>query len=57
VFAIRVVAVVLLFIAAFVLMPVYGSTGVAMGVMIGSIAVAILLGIAAARFTRPRARD
>jgi hypothetical protein len=38
-------------------MPVYGSTGVAMGVMIGSIAVAILLGIAAARFTRPRARD
>ena len=52
VFAIRVVGVVLLFIAAFALMPVYGATGVAMGVASGSVAVAILLGFAAAHLTR-----
>jgi O-antigen/teichoic acid export membrane protein len=54
VFAIRVVGVVLLFIGAFALMPLYGSSGVAMGVAIGSVAVAILLGFAAANLTRSR---
>ena len=52
VFAIRVVGVVLLFIAAFALMPAYGATGVAMGVATGSVAVAILLGFAATHLTR-----
>ncbi|MES3091814.1 lipopolysaccharide biosynthesis protein [Sphingomonas aerolata] len=54
VFAIRVVGVILLFIGAFALMPLYGSSGVAMGVAIGSVAVAILLGFAAANLTRSR---
>lgn len=35
-------------------MPLYGSSGVAMGVAIGSVAVAILLGFAAANLTRSR---
>ena len=39
---------------AFALMPLYGSSGVAMGVAIGSVAVAILLGFAAANLTRSR---
>jgi hypothetical protein len=52
VFAIRAVGVGLLFVAAFVLMPAYGSAGIAAAVATGSVAVAILLGFAAARMTR-----
>jgi len=42
----------LLFVAAFALMPTYGSAGIAAAVASGSVAVAILLGFAAARMTR-----
>jgi O-antigen/teichoic acid export membrane protein len=52
VFAIRAVGVLLLFVTAFALMPTYDSTGVAAAVAVGSVAVAILLGFAAARMTR-----
>lgn len=55
VFAIRAAGVVLLFAAAFALMPAHGSTGIAAAVAAGSITVAILLGLAAARMTRGRA--
>ncbi|MDD1452375.1 hypothetical protein NHF48_017945 [Sphingomonas sp. H160509] len=42
----------MLFVTAFALMPTYDSTGVAAAVAVGSVAVAILLGFAAARMTR-----
>jgi len=41
-----------MFVAAFALMPAYGSAGIAAAVAAGSVAVAILLGFAAARMTR-----
>ena len=55
VFAIRAAGVAVLFGAAFVLMPLYGSAGIAAAVTTGSIVVAILLGFAAAKMTRPPA--
>lgn len=54
VLAIRAAGVVLLFAAAFALMPIYGATGVAMAVTVGSAGVAALMAVAAVRLTRVR---
>jgi O-antigen/teichoic acid export membrane protein len=53
VFAIRAAGVVVLFVAAFALMPLYGATGVAIAVTIGSAAVAAMMVVASLRLTRP----
>ncbi|WP_445190991.1 lipopolysaccharide biosynthesis protein [Sphingomonas sp. Tas61C01] len=57
VFAIRTCGVAVLLGAAFVIVPEHGATGMAIAVLAGSTAVALLLGIAAARVTREAPAD
>lgn len=57
VFAIRTCGVAVLLAVAFAIVPEYGATGMAIAVLAGSIAVALLLALAAARVTRGNGAD
>lgn len=51
-FAARAVSVILLLVSMFALMPAHGAIGAGVGVFVGSLAAALLLGVAAMRFAR-----
>jgi O-antigen/teichoic acid export membrane protein len=57
VFAIRTCGVAVLLAVAFAIVPEDGATGMAIAVLAGSIAVAMLLALAAARVTRGNGAD
>lgn len=57
VFAIRACGVAVLLAVAVAIVPALGATGMAMSVLSGSVVVALLLGLAAARVTRRRGTD